>query len=228
MNTNTVCGYKSGVIRDQIPVLSGIGITETIFSVKTDTGIRPAVIAVPLQNAVVGSSASLQSATNSAILVPRLGSASTINGNNAPYYDSGSFDGSPFFLRASGTFTSGVAANDLKIGLYLGSSATIGSDTAISSVSTGTGGAFGVVSGHFLIEAYLLWDSTTARLDGTISGFIATVGGLPIPFPSTQPVYTTQVTAATPANLQFVLSGKWNATNANNVIQIKEFSLEKV
>lgn len=229
-NVNTIAGFFNGTGRNQIPVLSGVGVTETIISTNTDTGTAPAVLSIPLQTAILGSSNGLGPNGNQSILVPPFGVGNNVpDGVNAPYFNSGSFNGRPFLLRCAGTFTSGVATNDLQIGLYLGTSATIGSDTAISTaITTGTGGAFGAVSGHFLLETELLWDATSGKVDGTISGYVAPSGVARLPVGGNAPAYISQFSAAAASNLNFLISAKWNATNAGNLLQVTEWSLNLI
>lgn len=221
MNANTITGFIGGTKRNQIPVLTTAAITATVFSTVTDTGTAPAVLSIPVQSAVLGSSNGLGPNVNAAILVPTgglLGATSDFN--------SSSFDGRAFKVRVQGTFNSAVTANGLTIGLYLGSSATVGSDALLGAIaSTATG--IGVAAGHFFAEGVLIWDSVSGKLDGSLSGFVAASGGTPFPV-STAVVYATQASAAAPANLQFVAAATFATTNAANSVQVTEFAIDAI
>jgi len=227
---STFAAIYAGTGRNQIPAQVLSTTTETIVLMNTDTGTTPAVLSVPTgvpgTTTGVGSASPLNTSGNPAIISksgrfygPPIGST------DQPFHGPNAFNGVPFVLRVNGLFTSGVASNDLKISLYLGSSATIGSDSVISAaLTTGTSGNFGAVSGKFSASFKLMWDITTGKLDGVIesgsfivpAGVAATVvGGTAV----------TEVSAAAVSNLQFVVSSKWNASNAGNTVQVTEFSL---
>jgi hypothetical protein len=148
-------------------------------------------------------------------------------GTDNPFFSATTFDSArPFKVRYSGVFTSGVASNDLQVVLYLGTSATPGSDTALLTTTTGTSGNFGAVSGKFYGEVTLIWDVTTGKLDGFkgINGiFPSGVTGT-----TTAAAVITEASAAAITNLNFLLSYKWNASNAGNSITVSEFSIEQV
>jgi len=201
--------------------------TETVFTVGTNvvSTYSPAVISVPVQTSIVGSGTGITVGSNPALLVNQYGAYSSIPNNlGRPYFTSDSFNGRAFKVRAQGTFTSGVASNDIQIKLYLGTSATVLSDLAITSISTGTGGAFGAVSGHFLLETVLIWDITTGKVDGLISDGIIGVSGVAGTLGTQAAV--TQVAAAAATNLNFVCSAKWNAGNAGNTVSLTEFAID--
>lgn len=228
MNANTILGFGAGTTRNKIPALTVATTTETAFSVTTDTGTTVAVLSLPLQTGVVGSSNPQGVNGNPAILGGAFGAQQgPAYAQNRPYFNSDSFNGLPFRVRLSGKFTSGVATNDLKISLYLGNSATLGSDSVISAaLTTGTSGNFGAVSGHFSVSYLLTWDSTTGKVDGVLEdGFISPSGVATTAIATTA---ATQAAAAAASNLQFVATAKWNAANAANTVQVTDFSLEMV
>jgi len=232
-NQNTIAAFSnfaaspSGTKRGVLQPLAVTTTVETVFTVGTDTASTyvPAVLSIPLQTAIQGSQNGLVVGSNPALLVPAYGAYSQIPNNlGRPYFTSDSFNGRAFKVRAQGTFTSGVATNDLQIGLYLGSSATVASDHAITNINTGTSGAFGAVSGHFLLETVLIWDVTTGYVDGLISnGIIGVAGNAGVL--GTQAAVT-QVAAAAASNLQFVVTGKWNASNSGNKLSLTEFAID--
>lgn len=226
---STFTALYAGTGRNQIPAQVVSTTTETVFLMGTDTGTTPAVLALPTgvpgTTTGAGSTNPLYTSGNPAIL-SKTGRfyGPPIGATDQPTHGPNAFNGFPFLVHLSGTFTSGVAANDLQIALYLGSSSTIGSDHAISTVlNTGTSGNFGAVSGKFSASFRLMWDITTGKLDGVVensfivpSGVAATVvGGTAV----------TETSAAAASNITFVCSSKWNAANAGNTVQITEFSL---
>jgi hypothetical protein len=227
MNLNSIKSAYAGTGRGTVPALTGIGTTETAFSVTTDTGTTVLALTIPTGTEVLGSGAGLRPGNNKAILTMPYGANSQVpNVSDRPFFSSTSFEGRPLVVRVAGTFTSAVASNDLKIGLYLGTSATLGSDLAISSITTGTSGNFGAVSGHFLAEFKFIWDSTSGKLDGIVeTGLIGPSGVTPT---VTALAATTQVAAATVSTLSFIPSAKWNASNAGNTVSITDFSIDLV
>jgi hypothetical protein len=224
---STFSALYGGTGRNQIPSQVLSTTTETVFTVNTDNGVgAPAVLSLPTGiPGATGAKVSLYTSGNPALHANSERFYGAPQGTTAqPYHTSGAFNGSPFLVRVFGTFTSGVAANDLQIALYLGSSATIGSDHIISALlTTGTGGDFGAVSGKFCASYRLMWDLTTGKLDGIVdssfivpSGVAATVvGGTAV----------TETSAAALSNVTFVATAKWNAANAGNTVQVTEFSL---
>lgn len=227
MNSNTIAAYSGGTKRNQIPAQVVSTTTETVFLTTTDTGTAPAVLSIPGQTAIVGASNPLDPNANPAITGAGGRQYGPPFGSDRPFFNSTSFDsGKPFKVRVQGTFTSGVAANDLQIALYRGSSATVGSDNLISAaVNTGTSGDFGAVTGKFLAEYILTWDSTSGKLDGIVNfGLIVPTG---VAGTVITTAVTTEVSAAAVANLQFVASAKWNAANAGNTVNVAEFSIEQ-
>jgi hypothetical protein len=228
-NANTVAAFQSGVGRNKILTAIGTGTTETVFLLGNDTGLTTvlAQLNVPAGGGNVGSTSPLSVNANPSIIDNGIQLYGPPVGSNAPYFSSTSFDAArPFKVRFSGTFTSGVAANDLKVGLYLGTSATVGSDTAIFVTTTGTAGNFGAVSGHFYGEATLIWDSTTGKLDGFIGTNLIAPSG--VTAASTTGAAITQASAAAATNLNFLLSYKWNVSNAANTITVAEFAIDQI
>lgn len=225
-NLNTINGFSNiGSGRNILQTLAVATTTETAFSVSTDTGTAVAVVSIPLQTGIVGSANGLAPGSNASILVPPFGAFSQVpNNNNRPYFSSDFFDGRAFRVRVAGKFTSGVATNDLKIGLYLGTSATLGSDLAVTSITTGTSGNFGVVSGNFLLEAMLVWDVTSGKVGGILESGLINPSG--VAGTVSTPAATTQVAAALASNLNFVASAKWNAANAGNKVFVTEFAID--
>ena len=241
-NLNTIAAYTnfnpspSSPATAQRNVLQPIKVgttVETVFTVGTNTlgTYVAAVLSIPVQapatanQGVLGSGTGITVGSNPALLVNQYGAYSQIPNNlGKPYFTSDSFNGRAFKVRAQGTFTSGVASNDLQIALYLGTSATVGSDLEITSVTTGTSGNFGAVSGNFILEALLIWDLTTAKVNGLITDGV--IGPYGIAGTLATQAATTQVAAAAITNLNFVCSAKWNAANSGNVVNLTEFAID--
>ena len=232
-NQNTISVYSnfnpstSGSLRGVLQPLAVTTAVETVFTVGTDTAgtYVPAVLSIPLQSANLGSANGSVVGSNPAVLVGQYGAYSNIPNNlGRPYFSSDSFNGRAFKVRAQGIFTSGVASNDLQIALYQGSSGTVASDHLVTSITTGTAANFGAVSGHFLLEALLIWDVTSGKIDGILENGVIAPSAVTPTF--TTPAYITQVAAAAASNIQFVLTGKWNASNAGNKLTLTEFAID--
>jgi hypothetical protein len=227
-NANTIASLIGGTQRNQIPALVTAATTATIFTINTDSGTPvPAILSIPSQTSVLGSAAPHGVNSNAAILVKPRGILNSIGyGIDAPYFNSSSFDGRAFKIRLQGTYSSAAAANQLTLGLYLGSSATVGSDLLLGAVASGAT-TIGAVTGHFLAEGNFIWDSASTQIDGTLGGFYGITGGQPAPTAAV-PAYVTHQTAANIAALQIVAAATWTVGNAANTIQVTEFSLEMV
>jgi hypothetical protein len=221
MNSNTIAGYIGGTKRNQIPTLTLASTTETVFSVNTDTGVAPAVLSIPSQSAILGSSNGLGPNGNPAILVSPGGALQAVpDGINAPYFNSSSFDlGRQFILRLVGQVTAATGTGNTIIpAFYLGSSATIGSNSVI--IKPAASADLSGTSTNFILEAKLRWDSVAGKLNGS---YTVQVGDA-APVAST---LVTQTSAAAVANLQFVPSFTFGNA-AGGSVQIAEFALDQV
>lgn len=216
-NVNTITALTNGTKRNQIPSFT-ISTTETAFSLTTDTGTTPLTIAVPLQNAILGSSNGIGVNGNASVLVPPGGYINSIpDGVNAPYYNSSSFDlGRPFNIRLIGTCANG-AGGITTMYIYCGASSVVGTTgnriaTAAIPIST---------TGNFYLNVQVRWDATTAAVSGYYSGQVANATPIAVA------ALTNAVAAAAPANLTFVASAV-GAAGATGSIQLAEFSLEQL
>jgi hypothetical protein len=217
MNANTISGFINGTKRGQIPVAT-ISAVETAVQVTTDTGTTAAILAVPTQTAILGSSNGLGPNGNAAILVQPFGVVNnTPDGNNAPYYNSSSFDfGHPFTIRVTGTCATG-AGGTVSLKLYLGASAAIlGTTTAVVSSTTLPIST----TGNFIFTTQIRWDSVAAAVAGSFTSQVANAAPVAAGFLSNA------VAAASPANLSFLLSVLSAA--GSGTVQISEFSLEVI
>lgn len=226
MNSNTILGYINGTKRGQIPAFTLTSVTETLLPAATDTGTAPAFIAVPQQNAILGATNGLGPNGNAAILVQPFGVVNnTPDGNNAPYYNSGSFDlGRPFVLKLIGTAVSVAgASNALTVKIYNGTSATLGSNTIFTTPITALA-AVTAVNLRFYVSVTCFWDSVSQTLTGNISGQTVDAGTSALIAAAT----TSTITGLTsPAALSFVPSITWGAANGGTV-NISEWSLEQI
>jgi len=124
-----------------------------------------------------------------------------------------------FVVRASGLVSTG-GADTLTLKLYRGTSATLGSDSAVFA-PTGVGSLNGIYS--WLIEAQLAYffDATTAQMVGygtqVINGTLATIA-----------VTTVQTGIAVTDPLSFVLSAKFTTGQTGNYVDLKQFSIEAI
>ena len=146
------------------------------------------------------------------------------SGESNDQFSAESWNGRPFKVRAMGVGNAGAnAAQSVQINLYQGSSATVGSNKKIGTTGTAlaavAGGAF-----NWMVEATLLWDSTSQILSGSYTANIAfgTVSQF-----TTTTVVPNVVTSVTAAGLVF------NATivlgnGAASTVQIKEFVADRV
>jgi len=224
MNSNTIAGFSSGTKRNQIPTLTLAAVTETALPVNTDTGTTSALLAVPLQTAIVGSNTSLSINSNPAIITKGLQFYGAPDGSTAPYFNSSSFDSArPFTLQLGGVATVVTGAgNSLQFKIYQGTSATIGSDTIFATVGAFTAATTGNL--QFDITVRCQWDSVSQSLTGVLSGSWFYSGG-------TKNIITTAVTSVitsltTPSALSFLPSVTFGAA-AGGTVSVSEWSIEQ-
>lgn len=217
-NVNSIAGFVNGTGRNQIPTTTVTVASETNITVNTDTGTAVAILAVPGQTAIVGAQTPLSPNSNPTIIGQGTQPYGPYEGSNAPFYNSGSFDGRPFRIRITGTATSAAAASQtLQFKLYLGTSKAGTSLIALPAAAfTGVATA-GTYS--FLLDATFLWDSTSQLLNGYATINIGNV--------TSTNVAITQATAVTLANLQFNASFT-TAVAGSVALTVKDFSMDLV
>ena len=225
MNVNTIAGYINGTKRNQIQTLTLASTVETALPLTTDTGTTSAILAVPQQTAILGSSNGLGPNGNAAILVPPYGVGNNIpDGVNAPYFNSSSFDlGRPFTIKLIGTGSAAAnAGNTLTIKIYQGTSATLGSNTLFATPMSAIATA-SAANLRFYLSLTCFWDSTTQILTAQQSGSYLYNGTNTL-------ISATAVTAltgvTTSSALSFVPSVTWGNA-VGGVISVSEFSLEQ-
>jgi hypothetical protein len=217
-NANTIVGFIGGAGRNQIPVVTVTTASETNIPVVTDSGTNGvAVLSIPQQGAIVGATTPISQNANPAIIGQGSQAYGPIEGGQAPFYNSGSFDGRPFRIRLSGSVTSATAASQtILFTLYLGTSK---SGTALKATTAFTGVATAGTYPFFL-DATLLWDSVSQTVNGTLSSNISNT-------PVAAAALSTQGTGVTLANLNFNYS--FTTAVAGSVsVAVKDFSLDLV
>src|SRR5882762_562579 len=218
MNANTIIGYTEGTGRNQIPALAVPNATEIAALVNTDTGSTTAILAIPYGSGNIGASSSLDPNANGSITGSDFGRQyGRPNGVNAPYYSTMSFDGSPFKVTISGTATIPVTASQtFAVNLRLGTTIAGTLLAGPTAVSFATGGTF-----SFLLEAILIWDSTSHAVSGLFDSVVAGTG-------VGQATLTNNGSAVlTPAGLTFVATAKLGVAGTATV-NFTEFSIAQV
>ncbi len=127
-------------------------------------------------------------------------------------------DGHPFRVRIAGVVTNG-ASTSLTVKLYLGTSTTIASNTTVVSFAQS---AATTANFPFIVEAKVIWDSTSTKLWGTSNSLFNGV------YTAESTTSFTVGTVATQGALQFLPSFTFSTANASNSLLIREFSLERV
>lgn len=233
MNANTILAFRFGTGRNQLASQSLATTTATAAVLNTDTALTPAtaVLAVPLQSAIIGGFNPLSPNANSSILGPAYGRLfGAPLGSQTPYFNSDAFDGVPFRVRASVIGNAGANGGQTAlVQLCLGSSATIGSNVVIGStgaaLATAAGGAWAAT-----IVSEIIWTIGSGSNGNIASRHSATITFLPTPsIQVVSDVIQTNATAAalTEAGLAFTVFAKYGNAAASTV-QFTEFALELV
>lgn len=225
MNANTFKNVTGGTLRGQIAPLVLAATTETALVVNTNAGTTTLFMTAPTGAGIAGADSPLSPDINPAKLVSGGRLYGPPFGSSRPVFSSTSFDfGKPFKLRLVGTGSAAAnAGNTLTIKFYQGTSATLGSDTAlvtpISAVATATAANL-----NFEIEVTCFWDSTSGYLscyytknlvyNGTQTSTAQTAGAV-----------ITGITSV--ANLSFLVSVAWGNA-VGGTIAISEFSMDQV
>lgn len=187
--------------------LSLTSTTETVMSFANTTG--PAIVSVPSQTAIVGSSTPFDPNANPAVLSGNLGRPSNYRGAG-PFFNSGAFDGRGFRVAAQFKFQVVSAAGGASVwtpSLYLGTSATVGSDALIFAATGISVPASHTANGSGVILVDLIWDSVSGLISGAgysiVQAFDVTAAGA-ITSVLKSPAVTTARAAAAVANLNFL------------------------
>jgi hypothetical protein len=216
-NVNTIAGFIGGTGRNQIPVITVTTASETNIPIVTDSGVNGvAVLTVPQQGAVVGANTPISPNANPSIIGFGSQAYGPIEGSQAPFYNSGSFDGRPFRIRLAGSVTSATAASQtILFTLYLG---TTKAGTALKA-TTAFAGVAAAGTYPFYLDATVLWDSVSQTVNGYIGSDIGNTLVANAAF--------TQATAVTLANLNFNFS--FTTAQAGSVsVAVKDYSLDLI
>lgn len=177
--------------------------------------------ASPAQGTLVIPSIS-PSGTSAFIPTNQSGSAATLSVGNAamlaaPATGGINFDGLAFKLRLVGKATTTQSCN-ITAAIQLGSSTTV---TSGNTIATTGAKALNTASGNFMLEATVVWDSTSTKISGFQTGVGADQSLISLA------ALTNNVTTGSLATLQFVPVLTASAT-AGTVISINEFTAEVV
>jgi hypothetical protein len=223
-NVNIIAGYFGGTGRNQILSQTLAATTETEFKVGVDSGATTtiAVLSMPTQTQILGSQSPLDQTANPALSNSGFSRLSYFGDSNPPF-NSGVFDNSkPFLVRIAGVATpASNAGNTLAVILYLGatkSGTALATTAAVPQASTTT-------AKGFIMEAQLLWDSTSQAVTGQYWFSLPGTSGT---------VYSTWKTLAaagsavtSPAGLTFCASATWGNV-AGGVVAVSEFSISQL
>lgn len=122
-------------------------------------------------------------------------------------------DGHPFKVRISGKVFTGASSTFIPA-IYLGTASTVG-----SSVASVTGTAFAGAS-NFTLEATLIWDSVSGKLNGYA---LASINGANSAIATTS--VQSGITSATA--LSFVPQFTFGTANAANTVTVTEFVIDR-
>jgi len=223
MNSTVVVGYFGGTKTGQILPQTLATATETEVKIGTDTNATTiAVLSIPTQSLIQGSTTPLDISTNSAALDGGFNRYS-YPGTPIPAFPNTAFDSSrPFLVRVCGTYTplTGSSSVSWAPKIYLGTSKA--GTALVSPAAVANTNAAGATYG-FLAEAVLFWDSTSQAVRGR---YDLNANG-------TTPVESGWVTltnngasVTTNASLQFCFSVTWGAANGGTTT-VSEFSISQ-
>ena len=230
MNSDSFAGLTgllpgNPTYRNNLLPQTGMGTTETLISMATDTSLTTGVAAfvrVPLQTDIIGSNSPLDANENNAGMGGNLGRPGQDYRGARPYFNSNSFNGRPIVLQASGYFTTSAAAGGTghALNFYQATAANGAQLTTKSTVfSASTGTALAAGNYNYLIQVNLIWDAVSQSLGGWAEGI---VGGN-----YTARTAITPITVASPTNLFFFSSVKFNSGAANTITPV-ELNLSQV
>lgn len=233
MNSDTFAAFSTALPSTHPFALPAAGFTiaTTTRTAATLVNGQVATLPIPLQTDIRGSSAPLDPNVSNTLSVNQFGRAGSYRGQNAPYFNSASFDaGRPFRLRAVGTLNVGATqtAKTVNIVLYQGTSATLGSDNALYTSTQGSStigsSAVGVTAGsyNFVTEVCMIWDAVSQKLVTTEAW--SCVAGNYI----ARAVGSTISAITGPSLLSFLPAFEFGLANAANNAIFTELALEQV
>lgn len=131
---------------------------------------------------------------------------------------SSSVDGHPFKVKITGVITPGTAATDFAATLYLGNSATIGSNTKLTNVTAQAAAAGS--SYNFTLEVTLLWDSTSKAVNGSYTFQVGNTAAV------TTGSLDTAGSNVSDSGLVFTFTTTFAAQTGTASLYLKEFVIE--
>lgn len=224
-NLNSIAGNAvSGSLRNQFPTQTVATVTETILQVGTDGTAVNYFLTAPSGGQILGAQAGLDYNANPAVTDRSNYITRLPNGESNDQFSSSSWDGRVMKVRVAGIGNAGAnGAQSVQVNLYLGSSATVGSNTKMGTTGTGlaavAGGAF-----NYYIEGTYMWDATSGIFSGSYTANIAFAATSQIVAPTKVAASATSVTAAGLVfNATLVLGN-----GASSTITLREFVIDRV
>lgn len=225
MNTNTFKSYSSAYPSGHpfaLPASSTTtSITQTAFVLSNG---NQAVIQAPQGTEILGSQTQMDPNANAA-LTREGGRSAAWFGENRPFFNSTSFSGRAFRMRATGVIAGGgttLTSIAATIAIYAACTqlTTVTSGTNVASLSSGA--ILGNTSANWYADATFLWDATSQTLN-TIGNYTMKVGSA-----STVTTYSTLITGVTIANLAFGATYQFATSSTSNSVGMVELCLEQV
>jgi hypothetical protein len=210
--------------RNQLRSLTGLGSTETLVTMGTDTAATyvGANLPVPSQTAIVGSFTPVTLDSNPASLVENYGVNVRRRNYAAPFYNSASFDGQAMRLRIQGELTTSASATAI-IRFYSNTTPVLAGAQTLAGAAL-VSAAIATTNANFIAECIVLWDSNTLKMTPIESWCM--IGGTYVAR-GIQSQAPFALTAVNFASTVFISSIKFSA-GATNVFTPIEFSLEEV
>jgi hypothetical protein len=204
----------------QLQTLTGSTTAEQLFLV---TGSTTAVVQALTQGTIVGSMGPFDPNIPQALSGNPI-AMGAYQGRPRPFFQSSSFDGRAFRIRATGKYNNQAATTNAQtVTFYITQGNAASSSKRIASVSSGTNLASGPC--NFIVEATVLWDSAMQVLAGEFWGNITN---------GTTNAYTTRaglanlVGVSAYTGLQFCCSIVFGTSSASSTANLVEFSMEQV
>lgn len=222
--SNVIAAYYGGTGRNQMLSQTLATGTETEFKLGNDTSVTTniAVLSMPTQSQILGSQNPIDQAANPVNLNSGFNQLGYFGDSNPPF-NSGLFDSSkPFQVRIAGLATpASNAGNTLAIILYLGttkSGTALGTTAAVPQASTTT-------AKGFIMEAELLWDSTSQAVTGQYWFSLPGTSGTVYSTWKTLAAAGSAITAV--SGLTFCASATWGNA-VGGVVAVSEFSISRL
>lgn len=127
-----------------------------------------------------------------------------------------------FTVRAWGRVTGGTTTNWTP-SLQFGNSNTFTTNTTMGSL---TASAFNTASGVWSLDADLIWDATSGKISGTISGLNGSTAAIVASALITPVTGQAPVAPANAQTLTFSIGGIFSATSASNLAYLDGFEVE--